>query len=138
MSSLHPLKKNSHLSVTPKERKDNTRHGRISTYYPGRNFGFVVEDSTGQTWFFHKSSILSASLLRALREGEVRQDITFSGSTEVKSGKYPLADNVELISEEAAIQKDATKRASLKVRLQRFLKIEVSLLKQWRQNSLII
>jgi tetratricopeptide (TPR) repeat protein len=98
--------------------RDSNRKGRISAYYPGRNFGFIVDDSTGQTWFFHRTSIISPSLLGNLTEGKVRQNVTFSGSAEAKSGKYPLANDVTVLSEETAIQVDAPKRAPLRLRLQ--------------------
>lgn len=94
------------------------RRGRVSAYYPVRNFGFIVEDSTGQTWFFHKTSIASTSLLKSVTEGNVRQDVTFSGKVEVSSGKYPLAYDVTVLSEDAVIQVDLAKRAPLGKRLQ--------------------
>lgn len=94
------------------------RRGRVSAYYPGRNFGFIVEDTTGQTWFFHKSGITSPSLMSGLIEGKVRQDVTFSGSVESNSGKYPIAEGVVILSEEAAVQEDSAERAPLRLRLQ--------------------
>ena len=106
-------------SVTPTTlRRDTTRRGRVSAYYPVRNFGFIVEETTGQTWFFHKTAISSPSLLSGLSEGKVRQDVTFSGSVEAKSGKYPLADDITVLSEEAAVQAGTLKRAPLRLRLQ--------------------
>lgn len=97
--------------------QETNRRGRVSAYYPGRNFGFIVENSTGQTWFFHKRSIISPSLQQALVDGVVRQDIAFSGKVEIQSGKYPLAVDVSGLSEVAATQADPPKRASLKLRL---------------------
>jgi tetratricopeptide (TPR) repeat protein len=41
-----------------------------------------------------------------------------SGKAEVQSGKYPLANDVSVLSEEAAIQVEEPKRASLRQRLQ--------------------
>lgn len=98
--------------------RDTIRKGRVSAYYSARNFGFIVEDVTGQTWFFHKKAIISPSLLNSLIEGRVRQDVTFAGSVEAKSGKYPLADDVSILTEETEIQAEAPKRAPLRLRLQ--------------------
>jgi len=98
--------------------RDSIRRGRVSAYYSGRNFGFIVEDITGQTWFFHKNAIISPSLLNSLIEGKVRQDVTFAGSVEAKSGKYPLADDISVLTEETEIQIEAPKRAPLRLRLQ--------------------
>jgi tetratricopeptide (TPR) repeat protein len=98
--------------------RDGPRQGRVSAYYPNRNFGFIVEDSTGQTWFFHKTAIVSPALVSSVSDGRVRQDVTFSGSVEVQSGKYPLATEVAGLSEESAVQVDTTTRAPLRLRLQ--------------------
>ena len=98
--------------------RDATRRGRVSAYYPARNFGFLVEDSTGQTWFFHRTSVISPSLLQSLTGGNVRQDVTFSGKTDAPSGKYPLANDISVLTEEANLPLEATKRAPLKLRLQ--------------------
>jgi tetratricopeptide (TPR) repeat protein len=103
--------------VAPIEPKGNCRYGRISAYYPARNFGFVVEDSTGQTWFFHKNAITNSLLLSVLLDGQVRQEITFTESFEVRSGKYPLAKDIALVSEEDTTQEMVAKRAPLKLRL---------------------
>lgn len=99
-------------------RDATTRRGRISAYYPLRNFGFLVEDSTGQTWFFHKASIISPSLLQALTDGNVRQDVTFSGKADTQSGKYPLANDIDVLSDEVTTRAETTKRAPLGLRLQ--------------------
>lgn len=107
----------SHSSVSM-DCKDNSRYGRISAYYPARNFGFVVEDSTGQTWFFHRNAISSPSLLGGLTDGQVRQEITFTESFETRTGKYPLAKDIALVSEEVTTQEVIAKRAPLKLRLQ--------------------
>lgn len=108
-----PVKRLSHTSERPK-----VRRGRVSAYYPYRNFGFIVEESTGQTWFFHKSSIIGPSLMSSLIEGQVRQDITFSGNVEVQSGKYPLANDITVLSEDAVVRVQDFQRAPLKKRLQ--------------------
>jgi len=105
-------------AIMPISEHGGTRRGHVSAYYPGRNFGFIVEETTGQTWFFHKTAVSSPSLLSALNGGKVRQDVTFSGNVEAKSGKYPLADSVSILSEESAIEDDSSKRAPLRLRLQ--------------------
>lgn len=97
---------------------DFGRQGRVSAYYQGRNFGFIVESSTGQTWFFHKTSIISPPLLQSLIDGIVRQDVSFSGKVEVQSGKYPLADEVSVLSEISATTAEVPQRTPLKLRLQ--------------------
>jgi len=97
---------------------DASRRGRVSVYYPGRNFGFIVENATGQTWFFHKTSIIQPSLLQSVGDGNVRQDVAFFGKAEVQSGKYPLAENITVLSEAATAPSEAPKRASLRLRLQ--------------------
>ncbi|MEA3641649.1 MAG: hypothetical protein VBE63_17150 [Lamprobacter sp.] len=101
----------------PLKRKDNTRYGRISAYYPARNFGFIVEDSISQTWFFHRNAVSSSSLVNSLIDGQVRQEITFSESLEPRAGKYPLAKDIALVSEEVTTQEVVAKRAPLKLRL---------------------
>jgi hypothetical protein len=98
--------------------RDGMRRGRVSAYYPARNFGFLVEDSTGQTWFFHRNQVISPSLLQTLMGGNVRQDVRFSGKTDSLSGRYPLANEITVLTEETNIPPDATKRAPLKLRLQ--------------------
>lgn len=108
----------SNHSLASRERKDNRRYGRISAYYPTRNFGFIVEDSTGQTWFFHRNDISSSSLLGGLIDGQVRQEIAFTESVETRTGKYPLATHIALVSEEVTPQEVVAKRAPLKLRLQ--------------------
>jgi len=108
----------SNHSLASRERKDNSRYGRISAYYPTRNFGFIVEDSTGQTWFFHRNAISSSSLLGGLIDGQVRQEITFTESFETRTGKYPLAKDIALVSGEVTPQEVVAKRAPLKLRLQ--------------------
>ncbi len=105
-------------SVASIERKDKIRYGRISAYYPTRNFGFAVEDSTGQTWFFHRSAISSSSLIGGLVDGQVRQEITFTESFETRTGKYPLAKDIAPLSEKITSQEMVAKRAPLKLRLQ--------------------
>ncbi|WP_295389677.1 AAA family ATPase [uncultured Thiodictyon sp.] len=98
--------------------RDAIRRGWVSAYYPGRSFGFLVEDSTGQTWFFHRNEVISPSLLHSLTKGNVRQDITFSGKTDALSGKYPLANQISVLAEDTHLPSEATKRAPLKLRLQ--------------------
>ena len=98
--------------------QDAMRRGCISVYYPARSFGFLVEDTTGQTWFFHRSEVISPSLLQSLTAGNVRQDITFSGITDNISGKYPLANNINVLTEDASTPPETTKRTPLKLRLQ--------------------
>lgn len=105
-------------SLASKERNENSRYGRISAYYTTRNFGFIVEDSTGQTWFFHRNAISSSSLLGGLIDGQVRQEITFTESFETRTGKYPLAKDIALVSGEITPQEVVAKRAPLKLRLQ--------------------
>lgn len=105
-------------SLASMVRKDICRYGRISAYYPTRNFGFIVEDSTGQTWFFHRNVISSSSLLGGLIDGQVRQEITFTESFETRTGKYQLAKDIAPVSEEVTPQEVVAKRAPLKLRLQ--------------------
>jgi len=109
-SQLSPIR-----SVSDK--KIGFRQGRVSAFYPERNFGFIVEDTTGQTWFFHSSSVDDDSLLGRLVNSEVRQYVRFSGNPEAVSGKYPLANTVQLISSDGSILGDKQERAPLKVRL---------------------
>lgn len=111
-------KKTYSAPATIESSQDASRRGRVSAYYPGRNFGFIVEDSTGQTWFFHKTSIISPSLIQSVIDGHVRQDVTFSGKAEAQSGKYPLANDISVLSDQVATKIDATKRAPLGLRLQ--------------------
>lgn len=99
------------------------RRGRVSAYFTHpRNFGFIVEESTGQTWFFRKTSIISTSLLTSLLEGTIRQDVTFLGNTtsniESQPSKYPLASDIATLSKDASVQVDVIKRAPLRQRLQ--------------------
>lgn len=111
--------KKSGLNLIKNEKhKDDHRIGRISAYYPERGFGFIVEDSTGQTWHFRIISISSDSLIRGLKNGQVRQEITFKESLETRTGKYPLADDINLLTGEVTSQELVTKRAPLKLRLQ--------------------
>lgn len=98
--------------------RDGMRRGRISAYYAARNFGFLVEDSTGQTWFFHRNQVISPSLLQTLMGGNVRQDVTFSGKADSPSGRYPLANEISVLTQETNLPSEATKRAPLKLRLQ--------------------
>lgn len=98
--------------------RETTRRGRISAYYPGRNFGFLVDDTTGQTWFFHRSAITGKWLMQSLAAGNVRQDVTFSGKADSLSGKYPLAIDINVLTDGATAPLEATKRAPLKLRLQ--------------------
>jgi len=107
-----------HSPITIVSNRDITRRGRVSAYYPGRNFGFIVDDSTGQTWFFHKTAIVNPSLLNALTDGRVRQDVMFSGSAETQSGRYPIANDIISLSGEAEIHSEVPKRAPLRLRLQ--------------------
>jgi len=98
-------------------KKGGFRQGRVSAFYPERKFGFIVEDTTGQTWFFHSSSVDDDSLLSGLVKSEVRQYVRFSGDPETVSGKYPLANTVQLISADGSILGERQERAPLKVRL---------------------
>lgn len=93
------------------------RRGRVSAYYQSRGFGFIVEDSTGQTWFFHKSSVASDALFGGLIEGRVRQDVTFEGKIEMQLGKYPQASRVVALSEGVVAATESPARAPLRVRL---------------------
>jgi cold shock CspA family protein len=103
---------------TPRSRGSTIRRGRVSTYYDARNFGFIVEELTGQTWFMHRTSISSDALLRGLKEGKVRQEVTFSGNTEVQYGRYPEATGVAQTSDDAVVSAEPTNRAPLRQRLQ--------------------
>lgn len=93
------------------------RRGRVSAYYPSRKYGFIVEESTGQTWFFHKSNITSGPLLAELLEGNVRQEVAFTGNVEIQSGKYPLAEAVAVLSSVTTPITAPPRRAPLRVRL---------------------
>lgn len=116
--SIPSIMKKKELVVPSKPKFDaKSRRGSISAYYPGRNFGFIVEESTGQTWFFHKNSIESDDLFRSLNAGKVCQEIRFKGNAASVAGRDPLASNVIGLSEDAAIENEATKRAPLRVRL---------------------
>ncbi len=97
--------------------EDRYRNGYISAFYANRNFGFIVENSTGQTWFFHKSSVESATLLSNLIEGKYGQDIIFKGKPETISGRYPLASRISIHSELTSIENEFKQRAPLNVRL---------------------
>ncbi|OOP56537.1 MAG: hypothetical protein AYP45_08625 [Candidatus Brocadia carolinensis] len=115
-SALNQKKESS--KPVPKTKKDATsRKGYISTYNVDRNFGFIVESSTGQTWYFHKKSIESETLLRGLIIGKVQQDIIFVGKSETISGKYPEASQVRILSDGASIESKDIRRTPLRVRL---------------------
>jgi len=94
-----------------------SRRGRISAFFPDREYGFIVEDTTGQTWFFRINSISDNLLLTGLMKGEVRQYIRFIGNPETPYGKYPLANNIHILSTEGVVVTENQGRAPLKVRL---------------------
>jgi hypothetical protein len=96
---------------------DTSRRGRVSAYYISDHYGFIVEDSTGQTWVFNMGSIVSSSLRKSVLEGVVRLDVIFSGNIESQSGKYPLANKISSLSEDANVQVELPKRAPLRQRL---------------------
>lgn len=107
----------------------SSRKGRISTYLVERGFGFLVEDTTGNTWHFYASAVMDDELLQALNRGQVRQYVTFSGNPGHNSGKYSTASGVRGIAREnlslsgttttvsATSGKDPIGRAPLNVRL---------------------
>lgn len=93
------------------------RQGKVSVYYPERNFGFLVEDATGQIWFFHYSVIDDDDLFKSLMRGQAKQIVKFTGNTEIVSGRYPNVTKVVLVSSDDSKEQVGQGRAPLKVRL---------------------
>lgn len=106
-----------------------SRKGRITAFLVERTFGFLVEDTTGNTWHFYASAVMDDELLEMLNRGQVRQYVTFSGNPVDISGKYPTASGVRGIAREnlplsestttvsANSGKEPVRRAPLNVRL---------------------
>lgn len=110
-------KKKTLIKEKPEIKQEIIRDGHISTYFNIRNFGFIVEKSTGQTWFFHKKSVESENLLVELIRGNVRQEVKFKGNPDSGSGKYPTATNIVMHIENNVLGDIVAKRAPLSVRL---------------------
>lgn len=108
------------LKKEPKTETNNQiRKGKISAYYPDKAFGFLVENSTGMTWFFHNSSFSSSStgITKSLNANVVDQEVKFIGSPIPTRGNYPLAQNIELFVDELPESEKLIGRAPLPIRL---------------------
>ena len=104
---------------TQSSRVSTTRKGWISAFYsdPNRNYGFIVEDATGQTWFFRKFCVEDSALFLDLEKGLVRKNVSFTGNSETLRGKYPFANDVKILSTDGSILIERKTRAPLSVRL---------------------
>lgn len=93
------------------------RRGFISVFYAGKNYGFIVEKNTKQTWFFN-SNELSDVLLADLHKNNEQFEVTFKGNIGGVYGRYPNAFDIVGVTEESVIVTDEPKRAPLILRLQ--------------------
>ena len=74
------------------------KRGKILEYYADRNMGFLLETLTGQIWDFSIKDILDENLSKSLSEGQVYQEVRFTGDINSGDGKHPAAQNLELVS----------------------------------------
>ena len=88
-----------HDDEAPDEHRLNEeRKGVITAFFAERHMGFLVEDQTNQTWFFHDSRIPDKQLKSILVDGKVGIDVLFSGNDRVRTGKYPAVDMLKALS----------------------------------------
>jgi hypothetical protein len=102
----------------PTRGRSGSRQGKVSAFYTDRGFGFLVDDTTGSTWYFHASVVIDDDeLLSSLQQGVVRQYVIFEGSSEVLSGRYPAAKLVRstALNDESVVERPY--RAPLPLRL---------------------
>ena len=94
-----------------KEVRSNYK-GRISVYYQDRGYGFIVEDTTGEIWYFREKD-LQGRLLDKVREERKVKDVYFSKSSVPSTGRYPRANNIYLMYE----KEDTKDRTSIELQL---------------------
>jgi tetratricopeptide (TPR) repeat protein len=98
-------------------KKSDSRKGHISAFYPEKKFGFIVEDTTRQTWFFRLISVTDDSLLSSLLKSEIKQFVVFTGNPGIVSGRYPFANGIQIISTDGSVPIVNQGRAPLLVRI---------------------
>jgi hypothetical protein len=95
--SLRPLAKTT-TNITPAPNETRKRFGKISTFKEDASFGFVMEDLTNVTWWFHRSNVVDPILARNLATGAIGQSIEFEGSPNILPGKnYPRIDRLRCL-----------------------------------------
>ena len=77
---------------------ETSRKGRISAFLIERGFGFLVEDTTGNTWHFYATAVQDPELLETLNRGQTRQYVAFGGTPVHNSERYPTASGVRGIA----------------------------------------
>ena len=83
--------------------------GVISAWYQDRSFGFVVDKS--DTYFFNGSLIMDERVLSSLKQGELRQRISYETVLEQPgTGKYPRVRILNMIEDDRS---DAARHRSM-------------------------
>ena len=103
--------------VSPTAQK-GLRQGKVSAFRTDMNFGFIIDETTGSTWYFNASHIHGdPMLLRSLQQGHVQQYVVFEGSPSVLTGRYPAATLVKSSSLSDVSVQTKPIRAPLSLRL---------------------
>lgn len=86
------------------------RGGAIARLVPARGFGFIVEQPTGQEYFFHISDVENVQGIYALRDGD---QVSFVGA---KGPKGWRAEQIRLMSTASEAGRQITSLPRPKIR----------------------